>query len=273
MEKFDMSKHGRYVCDRRVHLLKEYTNLQFGGLFRGRTYGHILAKKEDVVRLLLDARMQSATACKALFGGSLRFQRCAHHVNSSQIMCLNFFGPQLLTRENILKDILCKVGIALKGRILCADEGYSQFEYQPTLSGDRTNFDLRICTDEDEEIFVEAKYTENEFGKPSKGSLKDSEWKFYSQLCEKSLYLKGISREAFYSDFQVNRNIAHVANHKQYCVFFVPRSNPSLRFPNLNGMRNVFVLYAEDFAGLVDRCADHLKFKPYYHRLHEMYFG
>jgi len=270
-----LSKHSRYVQERRRSLLHEFSRLKFGGAFRGKCYEHILAKKEDVVKLLVDEGLRSPGVCKKLFGGKEKFQAFAHHVNSSQIMCLNYLGPLLLSHQDILPEVLRAADVELKGRVLCLgkDSKSSLFEYQPQIIGDRTNFDLYLYTDEGEEVFVEAKYTENEFGKPTKGSLKDSEWEFYERLCDRSLNLKGITKSGFYSNFQVNRNVAHVANERQHCLFFIPRSNPSLRLPSMSGFKNVSVLYVEDVVEVIERCSCDDEIKAYYRKLHGMYFS
>ena len=256
---------------------------RFNGTYGGRSYKHILANKDDRLELLMDSRLRDKSTCDRLFGGRSRFQAFSHHVNSSQILCINLFGPLLLDNPNRLRAFLQTAGIQIKGNIMPCDLNHpgSQFEYRPPIKRDRTNFDFYVRTDLREEVFFEVKYTESEFGRPSRGAKKPEEWEFYSQLCRESLYLKNLAnnRDEFYTNFQVNRIIAHVVSEKQFCVFLFPHKNPRLKKnPRLNmlgrDMENCFVIHLEEVSLLAKQAfGENDALADYYRKLHTRYIG
>ena len=86
----------------------------------------------------------------------------AHHLNSSQIMCYNFFRPQLNADgfvQKPLKDLLNSIIGSTYG------EGKACFEYIDHNSEEKkgkTNYDFYVNF-EDMKVFFEIKYTENKF--------------------------------------------------------------------------------------------------------------
>lgn len=228
-----MSTYSTFVDNAKKHLVKQWKNCIWNGTFRGRRHNHILATKDHVYKLLLCKDMRDREVCKSLFGGTLKFQSCAHHANSSQILCMNLFGPLLIRKDNnlALSQFIKGLGISLSGNI-----DRAQFEYKPDKKGDRTNFDFYVHTNKDEEVYFEIKYTEQSFGRPSSGSSKPKEVEFYEKLCCESFYLKdfcGKIRQKFLDgNFQIWRNIAHVKeNGLQHSVFLFPARNTALCFP------------------------------------------
>lgn len=239
---------------RHLMLSPKFKGLNFDGTFRGSQprIKHILKNKEDVYKLLFCKSLRNCHVCANLFNATKpKFHQYAHHVNSSQIFCINVFGPLMILDDSYesLRKLLVQMGVKFKSSI-----EHAQFEYTPETTGDRTQFDFYVKTEKGEEAFFEFKYSERGFGTPSNGSCNEID--FYAQLCRESVNLSGMAkmkvddsvRKNFFSDlFQVWRNIGHVKNEKQYSVFVFPFKNETLlrRFPK-ESMKNVLQIDSEN---------------------------
>lgn len=147
----------KYTENRKKHL-EEYADkndLPVGGSFRNKTYGHILdiSKSEiEEYNFLSDMKFDLLPEEK--------IHMYAHHLNSSQVLCYNYFRPILnddRTPKQELIDILKDKHIAISKNAICT------FEYKsPNYEEQGTVFDFHI-KDEDVEIFFEIKYTEDGF--------------------------------------------------------------------------------------------------------------
>ena len=270
------------------------TGCKCDGLFEEKRK-HILVDKNQRYQLIMCDKFQSAETCRVLFGGTLKFHQFSHHLNSSQIFCINVFAP-LMTgdrRSDNMKALLRQMGVNLEGDVVYSDsenitkmKGTTMLEYKPAEKNDRTNFDFHVVTTRDgdtvfEEVFFEIKYTESEFGRASYNvdeSKKGKEWeRFYKDFCRKSRYLSEYSMEDFYEYFQINRNIGHITRDgRKFVVFMFPYSNPSLRFPytDCSRMRRVKVCFSEQLGKMADDAfKNDRELKEYYHKLVQRYFG
>lgn len=166
----------------------------------------------------------------------------AHHLNSSQLMCINFFSP-IQKEEKILLEIIkrqLKLKISPETRIV-----KSKFEHTPD-GKKHTNFDFYLELTNGMKIYVEVKYTENGFGGITKDKKYpdryEKEWNgFYEKQLKDSMYLKDMSDADFYKNYQINRNIAYVKSDKDFVCFVYPFENISLykRLETIN-LKNVF---------------------------------
>ena len=278
-----MNAYECFLQDCKERLIKAAPpECKFGGAYNGRgEYAHILLDPEQRYLLIADEQFRNEDACKPLFGGEVHFHPCSHHVNSSQVFCINVFAPLMVgkQRSQNMKSFLNGIGVALKGDIVYFNEDGTvgtRFEYKPS-GKDRTNFDFYVVTSLDEKVYFEIKYTEPEFGRPQKGSRKECEWAFYKQMCDQSRYLSGLSHESFYSNFQINRNIGHITRDgNEFVVFVFPYSNPSLRFPftEYAKMGRVKVCFSEQLGKIADKAfPDNQVLRLYYHKLVQRYFG
>ena len=156
--------------------MADYKSLNFPnlpkGIYRGGAYNHILpATKEQQYNTVWQYNtIESVRGLKMLLRPEV-LHMFAHHLNSSQMMCYNFFRPYLNDRgipnENLF-SLLNTVGI----NIPYDNNAAAKFEYEQAgdeWSGEKTNgskgtnFDFYLkagCT----EVFFEIKYTEKEFG-------------------------------------------------------------------------------------------------------------
>lgn len=278
--------------DRLVRNLQLPAGCKLGGSFgeNGPHHKHILDDKNQRYQLILDEKFRCEKNCKALFGGKLKFHAFSHHLNSSQIFCINVFAPLMKDKnqsEN-MKSFLRVMGVDLKGNILYWDDGVvpcTMLEYNPVRKDqtekDRTEVDFYVRTDEEEEVFFEIKYTEKEFGRASYNvdeSKKMDEWEeSYKNFCYRSRYLNNYSMDDFYEYFQINRNIGQITKTgRKFVVFLFPYSNPALRFPyaRCSKMRRVKVCYSEQLGKIADKAfGENKELSLYYHNLVRRYFG
>lgn len=192
------------------------------GIYRNKPYKHILPKELLKLNYL---KMATPLDVKKL-------HTYAHHLNSSQIMCINFFSP-IIENPKLLIDIL-NIHLPIKNTNKL--EVKAKFEYIPDKQK-RTNFDFYIKLSSGENIYniyFEIKYTENGFtsiSKPKQDTARyEGAWKdFYKNQTDKSLHLKGITPSEFYGNYQINRNIAYIVNEKDYVCFVYPFDNNSLQ--------------------------------------------
>ena len=164
----------------------------------------------------------------------------AHHLNSSQMMCYNFFRPFISedgtpTRE--LFSILQTVGIPVS----FSDNARCFFEYEQeerewqgerTNNSKGTNFDFYLRSG-DVEIFFEIKYTEDGFGKFSKdkNELLRHQNKFDSFYSDKLANCPALKKKVEYGEefrinYQLLRNTIRATSRNKYVVFVYDANNP-----------------------------------------------
>ncbi len=200
------------------------------GVYRKKTYDHILPEDRGRILNLLEGVPQPPK--------DFKYHIYAHHLNSSQMMCYNFFMP--LLADNTILNILHKVTNFVFPQ--AADVEHWQFEYEP-IKEEGTNFDLYIQLSTGENIHFEIKYTEPEFGtihfhNPSKYEQK---WKeVYTQHLKGSIYFRHLVEDGnddleeqkqreFYSNYQINRNLSYIKTNKDYCIFIFPFDSDNLK--------------------------------------------
>ena len=124
--------------------LEEYKLNSLGcvknGLYQNREYGHILPSGFRPLNFLLGVNQPK----------DIHYHIHSHHLNSSQIMCINFFEP--IMKDNLLIDILkdtLKINIPDHTKII-----FSKFEYEDPKGKDGTNFDFFIELITGEKIYL-----------------------------------------------------------------------------------------------------------------------
>ena len=195
---------------------------RIGGVWRKREYDHILNNKEAYQYNLLPCFRIGLK--KYICKNGIKLHADAHHLNSSQIMCLNFFYP--LVCENKLSDILNIINPNEQwGAVKCA-----AFEKISDIDGKQrgaTNFDFFIETTNGHKIYFEIKYTENDFGTAKTDKSHIEKWEsMYKSLIINSPIIESklINQEEFFKNYQIIRNIIHVQNPiKDYSIFVVPK--------------------------------------------------
>lgn len=183
-------------------------------------------------------------------------QKYAHHLNSSQIVCYEFFR-QMMDKNVItsrLSDFLHKKGNVPNEVIL--ENCIGKFEYIPDYK-EYTNFDYYI-EGNGYKLYFEIKYTEDGFGRANNDdSFKKRFETIYARMIENCICLKSkdISENDFRRYYQLFRNVLRCTNCKEYVFFVFPRENDKVKseFDNFyrcyikpEWMSNVRAIHWED---------------------------
>ena len=205
-----------------------------GGTFMGKgEYTHILRipkgkRKEDVIK-----EHNVIDCCKSksfLLQG--KCHRYAHHLNSSQLMCYNYFRPLVDEKGHAsekLISILKSNGINIESsnNSICVFE-YEQNSGSWEKEGRKTNFDFYVKSGETE-VFFEIKYTERGFGKAKKDKAhKDKYDNFYrTKISECPAIKDSINKfdDYFINNYQLIRNVIRVTNENKSVVFLYDENN------------------------------------------------
>ena len=216
-------------------IVREFDNPD-PGLFRGHgPYDHIISNPKDSKDRESIVNEYLLLPDVPKIQGEIKLHPDAHHMNSSQIMCYNFFRPLLKEYNKNKKDYKPSDELVdLVGKIIDTPlenkNSSCKFEYiQPNT--DTTNFDFYLkCSDV--EVFFEIKYTEKEFAK--KKVTPDSELQYekvYKPMISKAEHIfkdKTISASDFLKNFQLLRNAIRAIDNNKYVVFICPRAHDNL---------------------------------------------
>ena len=219
------------VLEKIVH---EFDNPEPGLFRRHGPYDHIISNPNSTDReRIVNEYLLLPDVPK--IQGEIKLHPDAHHMNSSQIMCYNFFRPLLSEYDKNEKEYKPSDALVdLVGKIIDTPlenkNSSCKFEYiQPNT--DTTNFDFYLkCSDV--EVFFEIKYTEKEFAK--KKVTPDSELQYekvYKPMISKAEHIfkdKVISASDFLKNFQLLRNAIRAIDNNKYVVFICPRAHDNL---------------------------------------------
>ena len=270
--------YAAFKRERIENLIARFEHLERGGLWQRRVpKPHILKHRDDLLKVLQfdasgavinekdklilpDTRIFSA-------GDGLKLHIYAHHLNSSQMFCVNVFYP-LLSGTAELADVLRDCDVPLRGNVSRAI-----FEYTPDGS-EHTNFDFYAETDAREKVYFEIKYTEQGFG--LEGESSRNEWDQATDFCYRRQVLSSSfarvlgDPDVFFKDYQVNRNIAYVQGPDDHVVFMFPRDNSSLVLPAHASGPQVHVIDSNAFLKAAAKIPG---LREHYAKLSDIYFG
>ncbi len=156
--------------------LSEYKNTELkvskDGLYRENEYTHILPMGEENKNFVTCYRDEIINYVKE---NNLKLHRNFHHLNSSQILAFNFIIPFIL--EDQVDKLLQSFELS--------DLNYKTIELERIENHkEGTNFDLYIELESNQKIYIEIKYTEDNFGL---AKLDDNHRKKYYQLYKDKL--------------------------------------------------------------------------------------
>lgn len=230
-----------YAENRKKHL-KTYAKereLTVDGKWQGKgSYSHILQFKENIKNVQNRKNKHKVVCEKNILPGILTdkftwkdMHKYAHHLNSSQVLCYNFFRP-LITEESHPTDELIRLLEKIEIKILSS--AICEFEYCPDKK-EKTQFDFHI-KDGDIEVFFEIKYTEQGFGKAKKDDSHEEKFTtIYKKYLAKQKCLKWVPTfkdenlkeefEEFANHYQLYRNAIRVTDEKKHVVLLYPESN------------------------------------------------
>ena len=211
-----------------------------GGSWKGKgSFAHILRDSQNdwMFNLLLPYR-EVGSLVQDIRKGVIKKHMYAHHLNSSQMMCMNFFYPLMI--EDRLDIILKAINSKIKwGKPVALFEFNSPMEVgkaaelnKEKLFGEPTNFDFFITTSNGYRVYFEIKYTEAEFGAPEKKNNSYPQ-KYYDKFevykalipsCFKDEYKA--NADYFLDHYQLMRNLIHLQSSNDFVVYLVPGENP-----------------------------------------------
>ena len=232
------------------------------GTFKGKVYPHIAnvegKNKKDIVKQILNE-----DGIESDLLDSKKIHRYAHHLNSSQIVCYEFFRP--------LKTDVCKRDKVL-GRMNIPSSSFAKlkdFEFERISDlGDGTTFDFSLSSNENCNLRVEVKYTEQGFATcKDDDSHKQKFNDIYKKLIRDSFCIKdsikcaiGFSEMRQY--YQLFRNVLAIKNPTDYVVFLFPRENSIAKsqfedfrdnYLSEDGREHVKGVYWEDLAEFMSK--------------------
>lgn len=244
-------------------------------VYRGRTIskGHILPRKYARHNILDPYRDQFF----ASEYGKIKLHQYFHHLNSSQALCINLLFPALAEGQS--GALITALGLRIKQPFQPRFESESTVE----VAKRRTSFDFHLKT-EDEDVFVEVKYTEDGFGAANDDD--EHRQKFvdtYSPLLKASRFLTRPchDRTFFLRNYQVLRNLVHITENSRV-VFLFPKNNDVVaeqaaqardHYLTEQGKQRLHIVFLEEFLPkLVEALGAH-PLGQHYDAVWRKYFG
>ena len=235
MDKDTFMSHSEFVKKVREHLAGYMPVGGVPGTFNGRTYSHIVKIPGKGQKYAIEAILRSDGMEEV--GEFKNPHRYAHHLNSSQVLCYEFFRPllkkvgdTLVARDSEMQKVLGAMGLPAGAFLGAKAEFEKEFD-----DGEGTNFDFYLeSADGKSRLFVEVKYTEQGFGTCEDNKSHRNKFKnTYLDLIENSVCLNETAkRMRTTSDFpimrkhyQLFRNTLRVRNQNDYVVFLYPKAN------------------------------------------------
>ena len=185
---------------------------------------------------------------------------CFHHLNSSQALAINLFGPLIIT--NNLKVIDSEFGVL---------DLHSDFEYVENQK-EGTNFDFYLGC-QDKRNFFEVKYSEQKFG-----NAKDdpSHQQKFAEIYKSDLgEISDISEKEFYKNYQLWRNILYTRKGNVYFVLpkfrndlieKIGKAKALIKYENVK--EKIKILVIDD---LVSKCKEILDLEKHYEEFEKKY--
>lgn len=236
-------KKEKYVDNRKGHL-KEYAEekrMPIGGSWKGKgEYDHILkfTKDKNSARSKQN-RYEMVCEYNILDGvDPTKFKQkdmhsFAHHLNSSQVLCYNFFRPYIDENGGAtqgLADLLSNQGISIEKGAKCTFEYTDNLDKMEKKKEDKpTEFDFHIIGS-DVEVFFEIKYTEDYFGDAEKNDNHKEKYELvYKPLLEKAHCLNHIPEfKEFAKLYQLYRNAIRITDKNKHLILLYPKNNTTV---------------------------------------------
>lgn len=161
-----------------------------------------------------------------------KLHRDAHHLNSSQILCYNFFRPYIDENggaSQSLVDLLLNQGISIEQGAKCTFEYTDNLDKMEKPRDKPTEFDFHIIG-RDVEVFFEIKYTEDYFGGAEKNDNHKEKYELvYKSLLEKAPCLNHTPEfEEFAKLYQLYRNAIRITDKNKHLILLYPKNNTTV---------------------------------------------
>ncbi len=183
--------------------------------------------------------------CKKCLGDRLiGLHQYAHHLTSSQQLCMKFFSELIdvgrCATEEMVAFMKNAFGISIHAGAKC-DFEYSDesrpYQFDADKNGviregpgfyEGTSFDFHI-EDGDTEVFFEIKFTEQGFKKEKDDERHIAKAQRYLDIESVPRFLRDIVKTPaeFLEQYQIYRNVIRATNNNKYVVFITDGNNPA----------------------------------------------
>ena len=165
---------------------------------------------------------------------TIHLHQYAHHLNSSQIMCYNFFRPLIDNFDGKMyrpKDSLLKLIEKILNHKIDSHSAECNFEYIDDKK-ENTNFDFYFRQG-DIEVFFEIKYTEEQFSRKSSAKNPHAQYEsIYKPMIEKAkdIFENGTINENDFNTkyYQLARNSIRAISTEKHVFFVCPENHDKL---------------------------------------------
>ena len=242
------------------------------GEYNYNKYDHIFSKDERYLNFLEPYNYPNIIS--ELSETGIKLHKGFGHLNSSQVMTINYFMPYLKQKSKLkhLSNIFsAHYNKAYRFKNITL-EHLSDIEQDGFT---RTTVDV-LLEAEDHHVFIEVKYTENGFESKSNDSYITRYNQVYLPIMKKLLHDKIIKSivpyDVFMKDYQMYRMMCHVSI-KDRVIFLYPKDNKPID-KSIRGLRTyisddyVSVLYLEDLCVKTnDYISQHQTKLSYYYKV------
>lgn len=226
-----LMSYNKFRSDVIEHLASSY-NKWGAGFFKGKKYSHIAniegKNKKDIIEQILN---EDGVESDLL--DPKKIHKYAHHLNSSQIVCYEFFRP-LINDVHTRDKVLGKMNIPSSSFAKLKDFEFERISDSDLRDG--TTFDFSLSSNENCNLRVEVKYTEQGFGTCKDDQQHRDKFKeiykepIRTSFCIKD-YKKGdIEFPEMRKYYQLFRNVLDIKNPTDYVVFLFPRENSIAKY-------------------------------------------
>lgn len=183
-----------------------------------RPYPHILPAASSELNLCTALRPELLALVEG--HSSWTKHRDFHHLNSSQAMCWNVLMPALVLPGGLEQ---LAVAMGMPSPIKAMD-----FEAIPDLV-EFTNFDSVLELEDGGTVYVESKLSEREFGGAAKNARRElKRTDIYIPRLRGKVPPELLEEAAFFTNYQLLRNLSHLKCASDRLVLLLPRANASL---------------------------------------------
>ena len=197
--------------------------------YKGRKYDHILPEKHYELNFSPEV---SEKLISSKFLSTIHWNRYSHHLNSSQVMAVNFFYPLISHQE--LNVFLALAGIDDEIIYDVNHIFFNKKSEKENTEGRRTCFDLYLKLKSGKEVYIKTTYTNGCYGR----ALNEGYIERYREVYEPMLKESAVIREEYKSEsyfmdnYRFMRSIAHLDENSHLIVIY-PRENWAIREKSL----------------------------------------
>jgi len=191
----------------------------------GRIYSNILPEKYYEMNFSRDVK-DKLVGSKYL--SSIHWHRYSHHLNSSQVMAVNFFYPLIKYRE--LDTLLKLMGIDDEIVYDPSHISFSKISEIEQTQGRKTCFDFYFKLKSGKDVYVISRYTNGCYGRAKDEDFVGKYEETYKPLLEKSEIIKEEykNEKSFLENYNFMRSLIHLSEDS-YLLVIYPRENWRIR--------------------------------------------